>query len=77
MCYNNFTVPHQALVALLASLSVPIVPENVCQTLSGAKDVSDIGARSRSFVFDLPPLHRDVLVYLVRYAPLNTHHPLP
>lgn len=68
-------LPSQALIALLASLSVPIVPENVCQALSGAEEVGDIGARARSFVLDLPPLHRDVFVYLVRYALTNTNPP--
>lgn len=57
----------QALVVLLESLSVPVVPEGVCQAFSGYKDAGDIGARARSFILDLPPLHRDVFVYLVRY----------
>ena len=56
----------QALVALLAGLSAPIVPEDVCRPLSEVTSVGDIGATARSFVLDLPPLHRDVFVYLVR-----------
>ena len=58
----------QALVSLLASLSIPVVPERVCRAASEAGDAVDMGARVRSFTADLPPVHRDVLVYLVRYA---------
>lgn len=57
--------PAQALVALLASLSDSIISEATCQALFEAKHVGDVVARASSFVLDLPPLHRDVFVYLV------------
>lgn len=63
----------QALEALLTSLTVSVIPESACRTVSEAAGPLDAREATRAFLASFSPLHRDVFVYLIRYLPSAGH----
>lgn len=60
------SIPPQALVTLLASLSASVIPESACPTVLQALEGTDVRTRARTVLSNLPSLHRAVFVYLIR-----------
>ncbi|CAM9292888.1 unnamed protein product, partial [Hapterophycus canaliculatus] len=55
----------EALVTLLESLSLSVVPESACSAVSEAGVATvDVGERAHKFLEGLPPSHRHVFAYL-------------